>query len=391
VSEAPLNGFKVADFSQGVAGPHCAMLLAQHGAEVIKVEPPEGDWGRRIGPLHGDFCADAIAWNRGKRSIALDLKAKEGAEVAHALACEADVVIESFRPGIMKKFGLDYASIRAANPDAVYLSITGFGQNGPYSDRPATDIVLQAFCGLMSANLDAEGRPQRLNLIAIDIVTGLYGSQAVLAALLRVVRTREGAYLDCSLMQSAAAFQAGKLVEQQLDGGAPPFPQAPVGVMKAADGYIAVAIRSDEQFTGFCRFIGREDLARDPRFMPHKARLQNQRLLLPIVQAEFPKRTVAAWAAALSDIGAHNAPVLGYGDFMGDEHVRAVNAVAWAEQPGIGRVPFARVPGASTEAGRLSRSPRIGEHGVEILCERGFAPAEIEALIARKVLHGPQS
>lgn len=385
--ESPLKGIKVADFSQGVAGPHCTMLLGQHGAQVIKFEPLEGDWGRIIGPLHGDFCAYALAFNRGKRSLALDLKVEVAAGLAREIAAEADIVIESFRPGVMKKFGLDYDRIKTLNAGVVYISITGFGQEGPYRDHPATDLVIQAYSGLMSSNRDSDGTPLRLGMIPFDVMTGVYACQAVMAALLRKFRFGQGDYIDCSLTQCAAAFQSAQFIEQAVDGGPPPLHFTPVGVMKTRDGHIGVAIRSDAQYKAFCHDIGREDLCTDPRFDRMAKRNQNTGELMPLIRAEFLRRTSAEWADVLTRAGAHNAPVMSYQDFMDDEHVKATNCFAWVEQDGVGRMPLANVPGTPVIGGRgfLDQSPHIGQHTVEILQERGMARAHIDELIARKV------
>ncbi|HKK31465.1 MAG TPA: CoA transferase, partial [Alphaproteobacteria bacterium] len=177
------EGIRVFDATQGVAGPHCAMLLAQHGADVVKLEPMAGDWGRAIGKKHGEHSAYGLAVNRGKRSIAVDLKNPEGVAIAKRLAAGADVVLESFRPGVMGRFGLDYASVKTGNPSVIYLSVTGYGQEGPYSKRPVTDSVIQAYSGWMSINKDKDGLPQRISIIAVDVMTGLYAFQAVAPAL----------------------------------------------------------------------------------------------------------------------------------------------------------------------------------------------------------------
>lgn len=385
--EAPLKGIKVADFSQGVAGPHCTMLLGQHGAEVTKIEPLEGEWGRIIGRRHADFCADALAFNRGKRSLALNMKESEAQQVAFAIAAEADVVIESFRPGVMKKFGLDYARVKEANPKVVYLSITGFGQEGPYNGLPATDLVIQSFSGLMSVNRDSQGKPQRLGVIIVDVVSGVYACQAILSALMRSMRFGQGVYIDCSLMQCAAAFQSAKLIEQHLEGGPPPHPFTPVGVMESSDGYISVSVRSDEQYALFCRDTGREDLATDPRFVNMAKRNENEKILMGLIREEFRKRTSADWAKLLTAIGAHNAPVMTHADFIDNEQVKAVNCLAWVEQDGVGRLPLANVPGTPPIGGRgfLDQSPHVGQHTVEILLERGFSRARIDALVDGKV------
>ena len=181
--DRPFSGLNVVDLSQGVAGPHCGMLFAQNGADVIKVEPPGGDWGRTIGARYGDFCAYNVAFNRGKRSLAVDLKSELGLDVTRRLLQAADVVVENYRPGVLQRFALDYATLRATNPEVVYVSITGFGQTGPRASLPATDAILQSFSGLMSVNRGNDGMPHRVNVLLIDVATGLYAFQAASTAL----------------------------------------------------------------------------------------------------------------------------------------------------------------------------------------------------------------
>jgi crotonobetainyl-CoA:carnitine CoA-transferase CaiB-like acyl-CoA transferase len=212
------EGLKVVDLSQGVAGPHCGMLLALNGADVVKVEPPEGDWGRAIGKRYGDFCAYFAAFNRGKRSLAVDLKQAAGLAVVRRLAAEADVVVENYRPGVLARFGLDYESVRASNSEVVFASITGFGPRGPRSRHPATDSILQAFSGLMSVNRDGGGTPQRIGVLVIDVVTGLYAYQAIATALYRRAVRGGGRHIETSLMEAIGAVQAGKMIEFHLEG-----------------------------------------------------------------------------------------------------------------------------------------------------------------------------
>ena len=239
----------------------------------------------------------------------------------------------------------------------------------------------------MSVNRDSHGRPQRLGVIIIDVVSGVYACQAILSALMRSMRFGQGAYIDCNLMQCAAAFQSAKLIEQYLEGGPPPMPFTPVGVMESSDGYISVAVRSDEQYTAFCRETGREDLATDPRFVNMARRNENEKILMPLIREEFRKRSSAEWAGLLTQIGAHNAPVMTHADFMEDEHVKMVKCVAWVEQDGVGRLPLANVPGTPPIGGRgfLDQSPHVGQHTVEILIERGLDRERINALITGKV------
>ena len=203
-------GLRVLDLGQGVAAPYCAMLLAMQGAEVVKLEPLAGDWSRGLGTQYGDHTAMSVHYNRGKRSLALDLKAPAAREIAVRLAARADIVIEGFRPGVAAKLGLGYDELRARNPRLLYVSISGFGQEGPYAALPCTDSVAQAFSGLMSVNLGNDGTPHRVGAIIIDTMTGLYAAQALAVALYTRERRGEGQQIEVSLAQCAAAMQIGR-------------------------------------------------------------------------------------------------------------------------------------------------------------------------------------
>ena len=381
----PLEGVKVFDATQGVAGPHSTMLLAQHGAEVAKLEPLDGDWGRTLGKTYGDQCAHSVVFNRGKKSLAMDMKNKAAQEVAFRLASEADVVVESFRPGVMARFGIGYEQVKAVNPEVIYLSVTGFGQQGPYNRLPVTDSVIQAFSGWMSINRDTSGTPQRIGMIAIDVMTGLYAYQAISSALLRKFRFGKGAYIDCSLMQSAAAFQSAKVMEYYLEGGAPQVLYVPVGTMRTADGFINVTAMREHHYVSLCKVLGRGDLAGDPRYSTREKRIEREAELMPIVRAEFLKRTTAEWAEALTEAGVMNAPVSTYDHFLADEHVRTVESVSWMEHPGMpGALPLSNIPGLAKVGSNevLDTAPHIGEHSREILLREGWTPAQVEELIA---------
>jgi len=381
----PFEGFKVLDMTQGVAGPHSTMLLAQQGAEVTKVEPIDGDWGRTLGKMYGDTCAHAIVFNRGKRSVSLNMKDPKAQALVQKAAAEADVVVESFRPGVMSRFGLGYEQVKKVNPNVIYLSVTGFGQDGPYNKLPVTDSVIQAFSGWMSINRDGEGTPQRIGMIAVDVMTGLYAFQAISAALMRKVRFGEGAYIDCSLMQCAAAFQAAKVMEHHLEGGQPQVLYVPVGTMKTSNGYINVTAMREHHYVGLCKVLGKDEWATDPRFDSREKRIDQEKVLMPMVRAEFLKKTTEEWAAALTEAGVMNAPVSTYDDFMADEHVQAVGSISWIGHQGMdGDLPICNIPGFRRieGGGDLDEAPSIGQHTDEILAKWGLSDNEIGELVA---------
>lgn len=390
--DLPFSGLRVADLTQGVAGPHCAFLLAQNGADVVKVEPPGGDWGRAIGRRHGSYSAYFLQMNRGKRSLALDLKDSTAREAVRRLTDRADVVLEAFRPGVMARFGLDHASVRARNPDAVYASITGYGQEGPNSGRPTTDSVAQAFTGFMAINRDGDGIPRRIGVIAIDILTGLYAFHAVSAALYgRAVKGNGGRHIDVSLQKSAGAFLAGKMIEYHLEGPEPQVVGAPVGTFETADGHININARRDKHFVQLARLIGRSGLPDDPRFADSEARVANEAALLGILRPAVRRRTTSEWVGALEEADILNAPVFGFGEYLGDEHVRATDSVVWQRHAVVGNVPMHAVPGiaAAPEGSFLATAPDIGSHSREVLGELGYGAGDIGRLVASGTVVAP--
>jgi crotonobetainyl-CoA:carnitine CoA-transferase CaiB-like acyl-CoA transferase len=377
------GGIRVLDLSQGIAGPHGGMLLAQHGADVIKVEPIAGDWGRTLGRPYGQNTAHSIAFNRGKRSIALDLTKPRGLEVARMLMKQSDVVIEAFRPGVMAKYGLAYEDAKAANPGIIYLSINGFGSQGPNAMLPVTDAVIQAFSGLMTVARSSDGVPNRLTMIPVDVVTGLYAFQSVATALVRKFRFGTGSYIEASLMQAAAAFQAAKIMEYHLERGEPQPLYSPVATMRTSDGYLNVTAMRENHFLALCEVIGRPELAADPGYQGRELRIKNEASLLAILRSEFTKQPTAYWARKLTAAGVMNASVQTYGDFLDHPQTKSLNVVEYVEHPGVGTIAVAQIPGTPPVASQpisRSRSPLIGEHTAEILAEIGFDEAEIRAM-----------
>ncbi len=376
------EGLKVVDLSQGVAGPHCGMLFALHGADVVKVEPPEGDWGRAIGKRHGDWSAYAIAFNRGKRSVALDLRRAEGRDVAVRLVARADVVIENNRPGVLARYELDYEHVRATNRDVVYVSVTGFGQDGPNRDLPATDSILQAYSGLMSVNCDAAGMPQRISVLVIDVVTGLYAHQAAATALFRRAMRGGGRHVTVSLMDAIGAVQAGKMIEYHLEGEHGQPGGVPVATFETADGYMTINARRDPHFVALCQVLGLPDLVDDPRYATAAARLAHEALLMPLLRDRVKTWPMRDLQTALKAADVLHAPVNDYRRYWDDTHVAATGAVAWVEHPQVGRIPLHRIPGLPqpVPGSEAARSPAIGEHTREVLEEIGLTPAAIAAL-----------
>ena len=383
MSELPFDGLKVVDLSQGVAGPHCGMLMAQHGADVVKIEPITGDWGRAIGRQYGDFCAYNVAFNRGKRSIALDLKTPGGLDAARRLLRRADVVIENYRPGVLARFELDYPSVRRDNADVIYVSVTGFGQTGPRAPLPATDSILQAYSGLMSVNRDSNGMPQRVGVLVIDVVTGLYAFQSASTSLYRRAIGGGGRHVSVSLQESIGAVQAAKMIEFHLEGPDGEKAGVPVATYRTADGYMTINARRDTHFVALCELLDCSELADDPRFATPALRRANEDALMPTLIERVRGWESVALAAALVERDILHARVNDYSDYFEDEHVEAVQSVHWIEHPEMGQIPMHNIPGlAAPQAGTpLAVSPRIGEHSREVLMDLAFSDADIAAAL----------
>jgi len=372
--DAPLAGIRVVDLSQGIAGPYCAMLLAQHGADVVKVEPPEGDWSRTLGARYGDQTAFSVVGNLGKRSIALDLKRRADHVVLERLARRADVFIEGFRPGVAARLGVDYPAIAALSPRAIYLSVSGFGQTGPERERPAMDPVLQAFTGMMHTNRGADGLPHRVGTIVVDMGTGLYCAQAVLAALLGRGADGPGRHIDASLMTSAAGLQSVHLMAHHLEGGQMRPGRVPSGCYRTADGWIQITILHDADFRRLCDVLGALDVRDDPRFATYEQRSGHLEELTERVTAALMTRPATAWCEALRAAGLMHERVNSPLEFLAHPHVAETGAMAWLEQPDVGKVPMPQVAGLPRLQPGDPRgvAPGLDQHREEILREIGL-------------------
>ncbi|HAT36318.1 MAG TPA: CoA transferase [Rhodospirillaceae bacterium] len=388
--DRPLEGIKVCDFAAGIAGPYASMMLAQYGADVIKVEAVEGDWIRNTGGrLKGDHGAQSLVTARGKRSLAIDLKDPKGHEIAMKLASEADIVTESFRPGVIKRLGLDYETIKAINPNVIYLSVSGFGQSGPHAQRAAMDLILQAFTGLMSITVDADRRPIRIGIAMVDYVTGLYALQATMAAIIARSQGAGAKHIDVSLMQAALSPQAAQLIRQHVTGSQPHAFGMPVGTFPTKDGYITLSGAKPEHFTQTCDLLGRDDIKNHPDFDTHQKRIANANNINAMLQDSLDQKTSDEWVAAFNDIGLMCAKVNDYDDVLQDEHCNAVGSFAWVDQHGVGEIPVVNPPGVAPLAKGDPRalSPNIGEHSQAVLSELGYSEADIASLAEAGVVN----
>ncbi|MDH3666427.1 MAG: CoA transferase [Paracoccaceae bacterium] len=365
---APLAGTLVLDLSQGIAGPYCGRLLADHGARVIKIEPPQGDWMRALGPGPQGMSASAIYYNLGKESLVLDLKSPDDLARALALAARADVMIESARPGAIEKLGLGFDAVCAVNSAIQYVSVSGFGLTGPRAFDPMTDTVAQAFSGYMSINRGRDGIPHKTDTTIIDAVTGLYGFQAVSMALWPG-QPREARRLDIALMQSAAAILGPKILETAHHGHAPAPINVPAGSYRTSDGWVAVTLVREENFVALAGAIERPDLPHDARFASFSDRAKNLAPLLDILAKKFAEKSTDDWVARLTKAGVLASRINGFGDWLDDPHVAASGAAPDHDVLPGATLPVPRNPGQAPHA---RPAPALGQHGAAILREFGI-------------------
>jgi len=390
--DAPFAGLKVVDLSQGIAGPYCAMLLAQHGADVIKVEGiGEGDWARTLGTRYGGHSAFSIIGNLGKRSIAVDLKSEAGKQVLWRLLKGADVFLEGFRPGAIRRLGFDYDTIAAREPRLLYLSISGFGQSGPLAERPAMDPVLQAYTGLMIENRGEDGIPHRVPVIVVDMSTALYAFQALSAALYARRDETTGRYIDVSLMQAATALQSIRLMACHLEGGTVKPGGAPGGVFRIADGWMSLVAINDPDWKNPCAVMEMAALANDPRFTTPVSRLANSDALYAIMRPVFAAEPWLVWTKRLTDARLMHERLNSYAEFLEQPHVRETGLIQWLSQAGFNRpVPVPALPGMLAQADGTPRgtAPVTGQHTNAILAEHRYSADEIESLLAHGTVAG---
>ena len=339
MSEAPLKGLKVVELARILAGPWVGQTLADLGAEVIKVEAPEGDDTRRWGPPfierpRPDGGTETVAAyfhaaNRGKTSVTCDFSNPEDLARLKELIAGADVVIENFKVGGLRKFGLDYDSLAALNPGLVYASITGFGQNGPRAAQPGYDFLIQGMCGIMDLTGDPQGEPQKVGVAWIDIFTGLYGVIAVQAALAERARSGRGQHVDLSLLDSGVAVLANQATNFLLGGVEPrrlgnAHPNiVPYQVFPAADGHLIIACGNDRQFASLCRVLGLEDLATDPDFATNPARVAHREELTALLSDVTTTRLRADLIAALEDAGVPGGPINSVSEALSEPQLAA--------------------------------------------------------------------
>ncbi|MDB6091948.1 MAG: L-carnitine dehydratase/bile acid-inducible protein [Gammaproteobacteria bacterium] len=387
---APLAGLRVLEIARILAGPWIGQTLADLGADVVKVEAPEGDDTRRWGPpfiLRGDGELDAAYFhccNRGKRSVVADFRKPAGQELVRALAMRSDVLIENFKVGGLAKYGLDYATLHALNPRLVYCSVTGFGQDGPYASRAGYDLMIQGMSGIMDLTGDPDGPPQKLGVAFADIFTGTYGVIAIQAALAQREHTGLGQHIDMALLDVMVAVLANQALNYLAAGEVPrrlgnAHPNiVPYQVFEVSDGHVIVAVGNDQQFREFCAAIGQPALATDARFLTNADRVGNRELLIKAISAALKNLSRTTLLSALEARGVPCGPINSVADAFANPQVqaRALRVNLPAPDVPAGEIPSVRTPIVFSNAQlALQRpAPRLGEHTAEVLREIGLSP-----------------
>jgi len=383
----PCEGLRVIDLSQGMAGPNCGMQFAAYGAEVIKIEPPDGDWVRRLGRMYGDHSALSLAVNRGKRSIALDLKKPEAVEIVRKLVATADILLENNRPGVAERLGLGWKQLKEINPKLIYVSMTGFGQTGPYAQRVSTDTIGQAFSGMMSLTRDDDGKPMKIGYLVIDAVASLYAFQATTMALMQRQKTGRGRHVDVSLMDAATALIGYKFIETALEGENPQPLNVPAGNYRTKDGWISITMMREAQFVDICKVLGLQDVPKDPRFDSFATRAANAREVTAILAERVKQDTTENWLKIMQAADVLASPIYSLNDVVEDQHIKATKRMARYEQPGVGTLTMPALPGsAPIEEGPRAPAPAIGAQAKEILGELGYGSGDIDRLTASRIV-----
>ncbi|KPU93821.1 CoA-transferase [Variovorax paradoxus] len=390
----PLAGVRVLDVSQVMAGPYACMLLADLGADVIKIEPPQGGDQTRgaMGfKLKGTDSMGFLNMNRNKRSIALDLKSDSGREVLYKLVAQADILVENYRPGVMKRLRTDYETLSAINPRLVYVSISGFGQTGPWAGRPGFDLMAQAMSGIMSVTGHPDGPPAKAGVPVADIGCALFATYGMLSAYIGAKATGRGQYVDASLFDSALAFSIWDISEYWGTGREPEQlgtanrMSAPYQAMKAADGHFVMGATNQKLWQTLCATLERPDLLDDARFATVSLRLANRHALVESLERSFAQQGCEHWIDRLLAVGIPAGPILSYPEAFESEHGRHRRMRIEIDHPVEGKVPnigFAVKMGGTPQQVRRA-PPLLGQHTAEVLAELGIdAPAQRELAAA---------
>ena len=396
LNNGPLSGIKVLDLTQMMAGPFCTMLLADMGADVIKIEKLDGDDIRRAGPpfINGESAAFLgingffVQLNRNKRSISIDIGTTEGASVVRRMSETTDVLVQNMRPGTMERKGLGYKALNELNSALIYCTISGFGTTGPYSNRPGFDLVAQAMSGLMSITGVPGGLPMRHGVPVTDLAAGIYGAFGILAAYINRLRTGEGHHVETSLLESGIAYTIWESAIY-FATGEPPGPVGsghplvtPYQAFSTSDGYIMIGAANQANWELLCKALGREELLDDQRYKTNALRRDHMTSLIETLQDTLLSKETGHWLQVLEDAGVPNGPINDLGQVYAAPHVKARDMVEEIDHPIAGITKQIGLPlKLSVTPGSIqSPSPTLGQHTDEVLAEHGFTLNEIEEL-----------
>jgi formyl-CoA transferase len=395
----PLRGNRVLDLSRVLAGPYCTMVLGDLGADVIKVESPEGDETRGWGPPFVDESRRESAYylcvNRNKRSIVVNFKTDEGQTILHELVRQSDVLVENFRAGTLSRFSLDYESASRINPRLIYCSITGFGQTGPLRDKPGYDFMIQAMGGLMSITGEPDGEPMKVGVAVTDLFAGQNAVIAILAALQARTQTGKGQHLDISLFDSQVGMLANVASNYLISGS---FPKrygnahaniVPYQSFQASDAWFVIAVGNDKQFARLCEITGKSELAQDSRFVTNSGRVEHRDELIALLKPVFLEKTSSEWLSALERAGIPCGPINTLDKVFAEPQVEAREMLIHMEHPEIGDLSLVGSPLKFSETPVEYRipPPRSGEYTEEILTDRlGYSNTRIQELLKNKVI-----
>lgn len=398
-----LTGLRVLELGRIVSAPWGGQVLADLGADVIKVERPgRGDDLRTYGP---SFARDSngnptpesghyLCSNRNKRSVTVDISRPEGQELIRKLVASSDVLVENYKVGDLARYGLDYESLSAVKPDLIYCSITGFGQSGPYAQRPGYDAVFQGMSGMMAVTGDPEGEPQRVGVFVIDQMTGLYAAIAILAAIRHRDAGGGGQYIDLALLDVAVATMSARTVEWTLEGKIPERlgtkspGSAPAQVFRCSDGYLNIQAGAEPDYRRLCDALGKPELKEDPRFATRQDRVAHQDVLIPLLEATISQRTTRELSEALIANGVVASPIYRANEMLADPQIVHRNLHFDVPHPTVGSVPLVASPMrlSRTPVDRYEHPPTVGEHTAEVLEEIGYGKEATRELMVAGIV-----
>ena len=386
--EPLLSGLRVLDLGQGIAGPYCAAILQQQGAEVVKVEPPHGDWARKTGLTREGFSAVVLAYNAGKSGLCIDAGTAAGQAVLTRMAAQVDVVIQNFRAGVADRLNIGYEALRAVNPRLIYASISGHGQTGPWAQKGGFDLIAQGLSGIMSVTGTPGGPPVKAGLPLTDLGAGLFATIGVLGALHHRTQSGRGQHVDTSLVDAGLALSVWEVTDYVTTGNIPgPIGSAhrltaPYQAVQCADGHLTIGAANDRNFAKLTTVLGHPEWAADPRFVTNHLRVQHRTELAALIEEITGTAPVAAWLERLDAAGIPCGPILNYEQALSTPQAIAREMVAEVDHPILGRLKTVGTPIKMSETplnpGR--RAPMLGEHTDEVLANAGYSGDEIEQL-----------